>query len=321
MKLLVTIDTEEDEWDRYRPTGSPVENVRKVPAVQAVFDAFGVRPTYLITYPMATSDLAVGILGEIAADGRCEIASHCHPWNTPPLVEEGGQDRAYTSMLCNLPPDLQRRKVTALHETVTERFGKAPTTFRSGRWGFSPHVAQALVDLGYRADTSVAPYVDWRGCLGPDYSHMTDRPYRFGPEDIFREVPDGPLLQVPATVGYVPRNRAVGAVLAGVRETSPLQSPLAALLARGHLLGRTWLSPENATTERMIDLARAVTRQGRTPFLNMMFHSSSLMAGNTPFTRSRADEARFLDRIRGFLTWATEAGVASITLAEAEGHL
>jgi len=318
MKLIVTIDTEEDEWDSYRPVGSPVENLRKVPALQALFDEYGVRPTYLITYPVVQSDLAVDVLGEIAADGRCEIATHCHPWNTPPLE---GESTPYESMLCNLAPEVQLDKLTALHEAITERLGAPPTSFRAGRWGFSEGVAEALVALGYRVDTSVTPYTDWRPYHGPDYTRCTDRPYRFAPTDIFGVRTDGPLLQVPATVGFMPRNAPLRMAFAGVRDTSPVDSAAGALMLKAHLVIRAWLSPENSTGEEMARLARAVTRQGRTPFLNMVFHSSSLMAGNTPFTRTVTDEARFLDRIRVFLEYAARAGVTPITLTEAEAHV
>jgi len=318
MKLIVTIDTEEDEWDSYRPTGSPVENLRKVPALQALFDRFGVRPTYLVTYPVVQSDMAVEVLGEIAADGRCEIATHCHPWNTPPFE---GESTPFKSMLCNLAPEVQLDKLTALHEAITERLGAPPTSFRAGRWGFSGGVAEALVALGYRVDTSVTPYTDWRPYHGPDYTRRTDRPYRFSASDIFRVEPTGPLLQVPATVGFMPRNAPLRAALAGVRDTSPVESAVGALLLRARLVIRAWLSPENSSGPAMVRLAQAVTRQGRTPFLNMVFHSSSLMAGNTPFTRTVADEGRFLDRIRIFLEYAARAGVTPITLTEAEAHV
>jgi hypothetical protein len=126
---------------------------------------------------------------------------------------------------------------------------------------------------------------------------------------------------VPATVGFMPRNAILRAALAGVRDTSPVESAAGALMRRAHLVFRTWLSPEQSTGEGMVRLSRAVARQGRTPFLNMVFHSSSLMAGNTPFTRTVADEDRFLERIRVFLEYSAGAGITPITLTEAEAHI
>ena len=88
MKLIVTIDTEEDNWGEYKPAGHTVENIVRVQGVQQLFDEFSVRPTYLISYPVADDDRAVSILKGILERGGCEIGTHCHPWNTPPFEEE-----------------------------------------------------------------------------------------------------------------------------------------------------------------------------------------------------------------------------------------
>lgn len=42
MKLVVTIDTEEDTWGKYLPDGYTLENIRRIPALQDLFDEFSV---------------------------------------------------------------------------------------------------------------------------------------------------------------------------------------------------------------------------------------------------------------------------------------
>ena len=50
MKFIITIDTEEDNWDKYSRTDNPVENLKKIIPLQKIFDRYGVRPTYIGLY-------------------------------------------------------------------------------------------------------------------------------------------------------------------------------------------------------------------------------------------------------------------------------
>ena len=87
--LLVGIDTEaDDQWSEKGRRDVRVENAARLPALQALFDEFGVRPTYLVTHEMATRPESAGVLRELAASGRCEIGAHLHPWTSPPFRPE-----------------------------------------------------------------------------------------------------------------------------------------------------------------------------------------------------------------------------------------
>jgi len=48
MKLIVAVDTEEDNWGSLRLTRYTCENIARIPAVQALFDQFNVTPTYQV---------------------------------------------------------------------------------------------------------------------------------------------------------------------------------------------------------------------------------------------------------------------------------
>jgi hypothetical protein len=96
-RFFITIDTEEDDWGEYRTSGFSVENIGQIPRLQELFDRYGAVPTYLVTYPVVTSDSARAIFLDILARHRCEIGAHCHPWNSPPFDEE---INARHSMLC-----------------------------------------------------------------------------------------------------------------------------------------------------------------------------------------------------------------------------
>jgi hypothetical protein len=314
VKLIVTIDTEEDNWAPYSPTGYTVRNIERLPALQDLFAAYDVRPTYLVTYQVVTHAGAADILDSLVHSEQCEIGAHCHPWSTPPFTEDKVERN---SMLCNLPPVLQVAKIRSLHAAILSRLGVSPTSFRSGRWGYSPTVAATLHALGYRVDTSITAYTDWRYCDGPDHSEMSPAPFLFSPEEIYRPHPTGCMLQVPATVGYLQRDFALSnALVNGIRRSSLRHLRLIGALDRMGWVNKVWLSPENSTGTQMMALARRMRDSGY-PLVNMFFHSSTLTAGLTPFVRDRQDEVWFLERIREFLAFAQEEGFESITLSEA----
>ncbi len=314
MKLIVTIDTEEDNWGDFRRDGWTLQNIDCVPALQGLFESYGVIPTYMVTYAAATGDRSRSILREISQSGKCEIGAHCHPWHTPPLEETMG---ARNSMLCNLPPALQHAKIRYLHAAIQEHLGVVPKSFRSGRWGYGPEVALALVDLDYAVDSSIAPYCDWTPSYGPDFSGISPSPFRFSPDRIYTPVPDGPLLEVPATIGYAqPDFSRANRTYQRVRKWSGNGRGWVALLRKLGVANRIWLSPETSSAGDMIQLARVMMRTGH-PLLNMVLHSPALAAGLTPFVRTPNARRDFLRRIETFLRFTRSADIESIALSEA----
>lgn len=316
MKLIVTIDTEEDNWGDYRPDGHTLQNIEHIPGLQQLFDQFAVRPTYLISYPVADDDRAVSLLKGILERGGCEIGSHCHAWNTPPFEEERN---AKNSMLCNLPAPLQYQKIRTLHDVIHRRFGVVPTSFRSGRWGYGPEVARALYALGYKVDSSVTPYYSWRESDGPDYSEIGPKPYLFSPEHPYTALDSGEkgLVEIPVTVGYLQNDfDRSNRILKAVNRKPMKRFPFEGILYKLGWVNRIWLCPEFFEGPKMIDLARSMMRKGY-PILNFFFHSPTLCAGLSPYSRTPEEERRFLERIRVFLSFAREAGIESATLSEA----
>jgi hypothetical protein len=314
MNLVVTIDTEEDNWADFGTSGHTVHNIRRIPDLQRLFDDFGVIPTYLVSYPVAVDETASSILRSIVAARRCEIGAHCHPWNTPPFV--ASQDRVKDSMLCNLPADVQHAKIRHLHETIQRTLGVQPALFRSGRWGLGADVTRALVDLAYTVETSVTPYVDWTADHGPDFSTIPPRPFLLDGENTLGAPGTHPLLEVPLTIGFLQSNFALrSAALRAVQRGPVKRLPLTGILDRVGLASKVWLSPEVSTTTQMIRLTRQMQRQNY-PLLNFTFHSPSLQAQLTPFVRSRSDEQQLVQRVRDYLTFARAARITPIKLSD-----
>ena len=88
MHLLVGIDTEGDnQWDAAARANQRFENLYALPVLHALFARHGVRPTYVITYPVARDPRSAAVLRELKARGDCEIGAHHHAWETPPCTD------------------------------------------------------------------------------------------------------------------------------------------------------------------------------------------------------------------------------------------
>lgn len=314
MKLVVTIDTEEDNWGRYLPDGYTLENIRRIPVLQGLFDEFNVKPTYLITYPVATDERAISILKGIMDEGRCEIGTHCHPWNTPPFEEDFSEKN---TILCNLPQDLQYRKISHLHNAIIKKFGVIPVSFRSGRWGYDEKVAKNIHRLGYRIDSSITPFIDWSDSFGYNFTNYYMHAAVFSCKDIFRDLSTDNLLEVPITIGFLQQNFSLcNKIISSINGSAAKHLRLIGILDRLKLINKVWLSPEFSDSENMIKLTNVMMKKNY-EVINMSFHSTSLIAGLSPFVKSREDEKIFIKRIREFILFTQNAGIESIRLRDA----
>ena len=217
-----------------------------------VFDRFGIVPTYVVDYPVATDPEAVAQLAELRRSGRAEIGTHLHPWVTPPYVEAVTRTNSYH---CNLPADLERAKIVAATDAVEAAFGERPTVFKAGRYGFGANTARVIAELGYRVDCSVVPHSDFRTDGGPDFRGRPDQPF-------WIDRPGG-LLEVPLTVGFFGAVAAIGPALGRLWDSPGAERlRIPGLLGRSGLVGRSRLTPEGVTAaaRRRFDHASAIRR-------------------------------------------------------------
>ena len=291
-ELLIVVDTEE-EFDWAKPFSRDSVSTRTIPAqalAHRVYDRFGIVPTYVVDYPVASDAEALRFLRGLRDSGRAEIGAHLHPWVTPPHLEEVNALKSYH---CNLPPELERAKLAALTEAIAQGFGTRPTIFKAGRYGYGPATGRALADLGYRIDCSFVPHTDFSADGGPDFRGRPDAPHW---------LPEG-LLEVPLTVGFL------GAVPGlGERTAALFDSPAAArlripgALARSGLVARSRLTPEGVPPGEQCRLIEAMVARGHRIF-SLTYHSPSLAPGHTPYVRSAEDLDRFLAAIEQVLTF------------------
>lgn len=219
-------------------------------------------------------------------------------------------------MLCNLPVELQLRKLEILKNTISKNLGVNPVSFRAGRWALGNNVARAIHKLGFKIDTSVTPYTEWTKWHGVDYRNCTPRPYRFSSEKILKSNANGELLQVPATIAFLQKNHQLCGWLSRVVDTNVMKKIHArGILYRLNILNKVFLSPEIATGQSIIQLAKRMKNLGF-DVLNLFFHSTTLLPGCSPFNNNPNEEKIFLQHIEKFLEYAASEGIESIMLKD-----
>ncbi len=319
MKFIVTIDTEGDnQWDHGRDL--TVENIRFVPRFQALCEENGIKPTYLVTTEICQDSFARDLFSKYSSEKRAEIGAHLHPWTTSPFLERDGfrENDPNHAFASELPYDLMTSKVANLTEQIHNSFGKRPTSFRSGRYGFNEEVAKSLVANSYIVDSSVTPFVSWAehkgipgGKGGPDFINNPAFPHRYS-------FPEGTIAEIPITImptlfplklnnklaHYYFRNVNDSLVLRGLRKMFFSDQPV-------------WLRPVPGTDLRLLTQLVNVTIDRQLPFITMMFHSSELMPGCSKYRPDSESVEELYRLLSGFFKLLTNNGIESATLTEA----
>jgi hypothetical protein len=296
--LLVGIDTESDnQWDAAARATPTFENLYALPALHALFRAHGVRPTYVITHPVARDPRSAEVLRTLRESGTCEIGAHHHAWETPPCTAADVQRHPYA---LQLPIAQFEAQLQALTDAIEDAVGERPVSYRSGRFGFSAEHVSALERGGYTIDSSVAPlfYEAHKG--GPDFVDAPLRPY-FLAYDSATRPGSSQVLELPISSAL---NRRVPRALALAYARAPKPYTTKRVLKKlgvGHVV---WLRPSYSSLDEMIALARRLAGDGE-PLLNLLFHSSEAIVGGSPYNRTQAELDAFCDRLNRFLAFAT----------------
>jgi hypothetical protein len=295
--LIVSLDTEEDNWHRSR-SDVTVENIKELPSQGRFFERLGVRATYFTSYHVAIDPGAADVMREVGDGSRGEIGAHLHPWNTPPLSEAFVPRN---SMAKNLPAQLQLDKIRTLTAAMQEAFGKPPTAFRAGRYGIGPDTVAALVACGYHVDSSVSPFVNLEPVDdGPTFVGAPIVPYRLAPgHDVREPVPDGPIIEMPLSYGFSRGPFRVFDPVQRLLEAAPAWLHLPGIAARTGLVQRFSLSPEFQSAADMLTVSARLLEHGAR-HLHISWHTPSLKPGLSPFTATRADVQRLYASIEDY---------------------
>jgi hypothetical protein len=312
-ELVVVVDTEE-EFDWSKPFSRSNTATRSIPAQAAahqIYDRLGVVPTYVIDYPVATDPAAVAFLRRLKDEGRAEIGAHLHPWVTPPHEEKVSNRNSYE---CNLPPSLERSKIAVLTEAIESAFGDRPTVFKAGRHGFGASTARAIAALGYKVDCSLLPYHDMRSDGGPDFARACAEPHWL------YAAPN--VLEVPVTNGFFGSLAGVGPAISRLFDNqAAAKFHIPGMLGKAGLVTRSRLSPEGVPAAEQCRLLDALVKKGQSVF-TLVYHSPSLVPGNTPYVRSETELAAFIATIEQVLTYFRDViGGRFTTLTEVHARM
>ncbi len=305
LKLAVTIDVEEEGLFQGRDDSrnASVNNVSELIRLDSIFQDWGIRPTLLITYPVARHVPHQQFLMELKERWSGEIGAHLHWWNTPPF-----EDLPYPEPVPSglIPRGLLQAKLNTLSDTI-KSMGADPNCFRMGRFNMSSRMFSLLEEAGIAVDSSVAPMHRYLG--GPDHLCAPTDPYFPDPEDV-RRPGKSSVLEVPVTI--LPLAPMLGSFLERVPKTvlSPDWVSWFAMY-----LGSLSAQPVGTGLRRMKAAACLHgSRRGR--ILTIFFHSSELMPGCHPQHPTHREIEKFLQRLRDFFAWLHRRNVESLTLSE-----
>lgn len=294
--LHVVIDTEEErDWSEgYRRDQFSVAAIEDVDRAQCIFDEFGVRPTYVVDYPIASQKQAYVPLRQIAAGGRALIGAHLHPWVNPPYSEELTRSNSFPG---NLPRAIEASKLGRLADTIEQNFGARPRIYKAGRYGIGPRTPEILGELGFDIDLSADPAFDYSHQGGPDFRGLVPRPF------CYENYHD--LLCIPNTgafVGFLSKHFRLHQFAA-----KPLlqRLKLQGILSRLRVIDRLRLSPEYYRLNEMIQLTRWLLSKGVRTF-TLSFHSPTLRPMCSPYVKTEAELQAFLGTLRGYLRFFLE---------------
>ena len=310
MYLLVGIDTEGDnQWDAAARANQTFENIYALAALHERFARHGVRPTYVITHPVAEDPRSAAVLRGLADRGDCEIGAHHHAWETPPFEADDVRRHAYAS---TLPLARFEAQLESLTGAIERAVGARPVSYRSGRFGFSAAHVSGLERLGYQVDSSVAPlfYEAHKG--GPDFVEAPHTPYFLAYDDAVRPGASD-VLEIPISAGL---NRRLPRRLQFAYARAPRPYTTKRLLRAARIVRMRWLRPSYSSLEDMCALADDLAARGE-PVLNLLFHSSEAIVGGSPYNRTQGELDAFFDRLERFFVHAVgRLGARPVTFSE-----
>jgi hypothetical protein len=206
------------------------------------------------------------------------------------------------------PRDVERDKLVRLTAQFRSAFGRAPRSFRAGRFGVGEHSLALLEEAGYEVDSSVTPLVDWSssGAPGLSFTRAPTQPYRPDPGAPER-LGTSALVEVPVTIGPHPWRRWP---------------------VFGRLWQRArWLRPTFSNERELVhiactEIARARAERPRRPvFLNAMFHNVEVVPRASPYASSEHGCRRILRRLSALLRFAESHAIACVGLGDVPGLL
>ena len=276
-----------------------IGNIGALPKLQELFNKYDIRPTYLITYPVASEDLGIETLRSLLKQKNCEIGTHFHPWTTPPIHESEIQSAIFPF---KLEKNLHRAKLINLTNSIKKSFNIEPKSYRAGRFGFDKIGLKLIEELGYNVDTSVTPLTNW----GSDFRGATSTPYFLDYEDLTKQGQSN-ILEVPVSIDI------------DLHKYFKSMYAMSSEKVKGALkyfgVKRNWLRPSLSSTNEMIKLSGYLIKNN-VKILNMMFHSSELTTTGSPFNKTEIGVRNYFNKLEEYFKFIKKGEINPLTLSE-----
>lgn len=323
--FAITVDTEADDAWQARDTIG-MRNLSAIPRFQALCEEFEIFPTYLLAYECTVRQEALAVLKPIAEKQRCEIGLHLHGWTTPPFERESpeGLDAAWMQAYqYELPTKLFHEKAACLLESIEAAYGVRPTAHRAGRWGIDQRSVDWLIDNKFLIDTSVVPLSDMsikmgKHMGGPSFLAARHSPYYWPHSQAGIDLSRS-LLEVPVSV-YAPRSLVLAGMAGYLRNKMPGERMVGRLYRR-LIGGGGQLRPHPKYASNTLLKIIQSQLSGHPAIINMMIHSSELMLGQSPFSRTPEDSETLWEKLRWTFGVIRDLGIKSAGISAATTHL
>lgn len=289
--LVVTVSVESDMPRGQVPARTTLRNLAGVHRLQRLCERFGVKPTWLLTWPVIA-----GPEGErfarLAAEDRAELGVCLQPWTTPPF--EAQEDRLSRAGVAALPAPSVAAKLGRLTEAFDQHLGQRPRAHRAVLAGLDGGTLQTLERLGYAIDTTAVPRIDARAEGGSDWREAPDVPWF---PDRQRPVARGasPVLEVPVTTGF--SKKIPDFADRWATRTAPA---LRRVLEQQGLLTLLRLDPVAHEAAVLRPFARRLVEDGL-PCLHLALRSPELVAGESRRCPEASDVERLFSTLEDLL--------------------
>lgn len=314
--VIITIDVEPDDaWTNHQ--NPSVRNVHELLRLHEVLKRCGARATLLVTQRVIDDAACRETLQRLVTEGGAEVGTHLHPWETPPFAASKSDTR-YAIFPHELAAYEFEAKLAHLTESISRHFDQ-PRSYRAGRWGFAAAHVGILEHLGYAADTSVIPRVDWRDTFGIPASEggRGGADYRFAPRVVYRQSYEdvctpglAGLVELPVSVEFT---RTVPAWMD--RNYGRLPTAVHRVLRKMEWVRPVWATPAEEPLDRLLALVERAMAERRGLF-NIAFHSSELMLDGSPTSRNVDEVDGMFDRIERMLMALREHGCRFTTMRD-----
>lgn len=322
--FVVTVDVESDDAWRC-PERLSLNNLGIMPRFQNTCEYYGIIPTYFLSYETFSSEKFVSFLRQAVNEGSCDVGIHPHVWTIPPFIKEkNGVDvpliRNYQSQL---EEGILYDKLACLHEAVQQKIGIRPTSHRAGRWGLCLRTVRWLEDHCYTADSSVVPLKSFKDSsinnyAYPEYFNAPNKPYQMSEKHILIPGKLG-LVEVPVTNIARWSNPHI-VRLADFLKQKRGGTRLRNLLIK-HSLYPMEFRPYPEYPEGTLSRMASVAISKHLPVLNLMFHSSELMEGTSPYSSDAGKTNKIWQHIKEIFSFIRDNKIPSMGISQAVKRL